>query len=325
MHRPIDMALWDGHGLHDPERRPERWYQMVTPLTPQCIDNGTPGIALLGVCSDAGVGRSHGRAGAGKGPNAIRAALANQAWHLPVSCYDAGDLWCVDDDLEQLQREQIAWVERLLDLGHFPLVLGGGHEIALGTHLGLAAHLKRREARGSIGLVSFDAHLDLRKPGRESSATPFQQMAESCREGGRTFRFLGIGVSEVANTASLFESAAAVGASWLSDEQLAPWDLAQAEKRLREFLGSCGTVQLSIDLDVFSAGAAPGVGTPTPRGVSLAVVEHLLQVIRSAPSTVRIADIAGCNPDFDIDGRTARLAARLCHMITRKAALSPAF
>jgi formiminoglutamase len=318
MRTPIDMALWEGHGIPDPEAGAERWHQKVTPLTPEQIDRGEPGLALLGVCCDAGVKCDNGRPGAEKGPNAIRGALANQAWHLPVRCYDAGNLYGVDDDLEKLQGEQSAWVERLLDLGHFPLILGGGHEVALGSHYGLRRHLKRREERAVVGIINFDAHFDLRRCGRPSSATPFLQIAETCRIERETFRYLCVGVSEVANTAALFGSAGSVGAQWLSDEQLTPWNLAEADHRLADFLNSCDAVHLSVDLDIFPASAAPGVSVPTPRGVSVEVAEHLLELIKKQVGRkLKVADVAGCNPDFDIDGRTAKLAARLCHMIAR--------
>src|SRR4051812_20824509 len=134
MHRAIEMAFWQGRV--DGEPGAERWHQKIIPFTPEVIDSGEPGFVLLGVCSDIGVKRNQGRAGAEKGPDAIRLALANQAWHLSAPCYDAGNLLSAADDLEALQREQAAWVARLLDLGHFPILLGGGHEIALGTHLG---------------------------------------------------------------------------------------------------------------------------------------------------------------------------------------------
>ena len=317
MHSPVDMALWQGRV--DPGPGTERWHQKVMQLTPQLMDLGEPGLVLLGIRSDAGVRRNQGRPGASKGPDAIRVALANQAWHLPAPCYDAGDLHCLEDDLEGLQKEQAAWVGRLLELGHFPLLLGGGHEMALGSYLGLKKHLERGEERGVIGVINFDAHFDLRSSDRPTSGTPFLDIADSCRQDSLTFRYLCLGVSEVANTASLFQQAESLGAKWLLDEQLTPWNIAEAERRLRDFLGPCDFIHLSIDLDVLPAGVAPGVSAPSPRGVSLEVVEHLLQVIKSEAGTkLAVCDIAECNPDFDSDGRTAKVAARLCHIVARQ-------
>ena len=317
MRNPVDMALW--HGRYDAEPGAERWHQKITPFTSQVIDTGEPGLVLLGICSDTGVRRNQGRPGAHKGPDAIRLALGNQAWHLPVPCYDAGNLFFLEDDLEGLQKEQTAWVARLLELGHFPLLLGGGHEMALGSYLGLKMHIERREERGVIGIVNFDAHFDLRRSDRTNSGTPFLDIAEMCDRENLPFRYLCLGVSEVANTASLFQRAESLGAQWLLDEQLTPWNLAEAGKRLRDFLEPCDFIHLSIDLDMLPASVAPGVSAPSPRGVSLEVVEHLLHVIKSeAGAKLAVCDIAECNPDFDIDGRTAKVAARLCHIVARK-------
>lgn len=317
MHSPVEMALWQGRV--DDEPGAERWHQKVIPLTPEAIDTGPPGFVLLGICSDIGVRRNLGRPGAEKGPDAIRVALANQAWHLQLPCYDAGNLRSAKDDLENLQTEQAEWVAKLLDLGHFPLILGGGHEIALGSYLGLRRHLQGKESRGVIGIINMDAHFDLRQSGKSTSGTPFFQIAESCRKESLRFRYLCLGVSEVANTAALFERARSLGAEWILDEELATWKVTECGERVRDFVRGCDFIHLSIDLDVLPAGVAPGVSAPSPRGVALEGVEELIRIIRmEAGKKLKIADIAECNPDFDTDGRTAKVAARLCHLLARQ-------
>ena len=315
MYSPADMSLWQGRVDQDPEGGARRWHQCVTPLPP---GGGDPGVALLGICCDSGVVRNQGRAGARSGPDAVRRALAGQAWHLPLPCYDAGNLLCSDDDLEALQEEEAGWVARLLEGGHLPLLLGGGHEIAFGGYLGLSRYQESRGGTRGLGIINFDAHFDLRKAPAANSGTPFLQMAEQCRQRQAPFRYLCLGVSEVANSAALFQRARALGAQWLLDEELTTWNLGGAEQRLRDFLSGCDLVYLSIDLDVLPAAVAPGVSAPASRGVPQEVLEHLLGFVRSlAGTTLRLAVIAEYNPDFDSDGRTARVAARLCHLLAR--------
>jgi formiminoglutamase len=318
VHRPVEMELWKGRT--DEEEGAERWHQKVKALTPEVIDAHQRGIVLLGVCSDTGVRRNQGRSGADKGPDVIRAALGNQAWHLSLPCYDAGDLHCTEeDDLEELQKEQAEWVAKLLDLGHFPLVLGGGHEIAFGSHMGLRQHLKLGGKKGAIGIINFDAHFDLRSSEVATSGTPFLQIAESYREESLPFRYLCLGVSEVANTVALFGRAAALGVQWLLDEQMTSWNLVEVETQLRDFVKSCEFVHLTVDLDVLPAAVAPGVSAPSPRGVPLEIVERLLRFVKiEAGEKLKVADLAECNPEFDIDSRTAKVAARLCHLLARK-------
>ena len=72
-----------------------------------------------------------------------------------------------------------------LDLGHFPLVLGGGHEVAFGSWSGLNRHLG---GNGKVGIINLDAHFDLRmKQELASSGTPFFQIAEQCAAQGTPF------------------------------------------------------------------------------------------------------------------------------------------
>ena len=49
-----------------------------------------------------------------------------------------------------------------MGLGHFPLVLGGDHSIAVGTVSGIAAHAQRQDKR--VGLLWIDAHGDINTP-----------------------------------------------------------------------------------------------------------------------------------------------------------------
>jgi len=309
------MSHWQGRV--DPEEGGERWHQRVQPLDPSRRD-AVPGTVLLGICSDAGVVRNLGRAGARNGPDAVRRALGPLAWHLERPLYDAGNLHCVKDDLEELQEEQSRWVMKLLGLHHFPMLLGGGHEMALGTSQGLRRHLAAAQSRGVVGIVNFDAHFDLRSAERSTSGTPFAQIAEREQAGGFPFRYLCLGVSEVANTAALFSRADSLGAEWLLDEELSAWRVGEAEDRLRSFVGRCDFLHLSIDLDVLPAAVAPGVSAPSPRGVPLEVVEHLIGLLkREGGQKLKVAEIAEMNPDFDCDGRTAKAAARLCHVVAR--------
>lgn len=313
MYRHADMSLWQGRTDSEPGHGALRWYQVVRPLP---ADGGeTPGIVLLGICSDEGVRRNQGRPGASKGADAIRRALAGQAWHQVRPLYDAGNLVPEQGNLEALQQEQAELVAGLLARGHFPVLLGGGHEIAFGSYLGLVQALSRGP-QDQVGIINFDPHFDLRNDPAASSGTPFRQMAEVCRSDGRAFNYFCVGVSETANTVALFDRAAELGVDYLMDQELVPWSLAAAVKRLEDFIDRCRALYLTIDLDVLPAAVAPGVSAPAARGISLEVLEHLLGCVRKyAGDKLKLADIAECNPDYDIDGRTARVAGRLCHQL----------
>ncbi len=312
MYKQVDMSLWQGRSDTAEGADAQRWHQQVQPYRQE----SAPGQVLLGICSDIGVQRNQGRTGAAAGPDAIRRALAGQAWHLDGPLYDSGNLILTDDNLEKFQEEQSYLVAALLNAGHFPLLLGGGHEIAYGSGSGLRRHLKGTCDAGRIGIINCDAHFDLRSDSRASSGTPFAQLAADAEEDAQPFAYLCLGISRPANSAALFRRAAELKTLVVEDYELVPWNLAPVEASLNRFIERCDALYLSIDLDVLPAAIAPGVSAPAARGIALEILEHLLAHIRTqAGPKLRLADIAEYNPTHDIDSRTAKLAARLCHLL----------
>ena len=312
------MEPWQGRV--DPEADSARWHQRIQPLA----GDSEPGVALLGFASDEGVRRNHGRVGAANGPLAIRKALANLAWHRSGPAYDAGDVVCADGDLEAAQARLGGNVCALLDAGHLPIVLGGGHEVAFGSWQGLAGHLggdqceqqAPREAAPRIGIINFDAHFDLRDPAQvHSSGTPFAQVAEQCAARGWPFAYACIGISRASNTRALFQRAAELGVLVREDHEIRESSLPGLVTELQAFIAGCDAVYLTIDIDVLPACEAPGVSAPAARGVALSLLEPLLEFVRDS-GKLRLADLAELNPEHDIDNRTARVAARLIHLLS---------
>ncbi|QDF97989.1 formimidoylglutamase [Azoarcus sp. DD4] len=308
---PDSVTAW--RGRIDPEPDSLRWHQVVRPLAAA----DAPGVALLGFCCDEGVRRNLGRTGAAAGPAAIRRALAGLAWHRDGPAFDAGDVACADGDLDAAQLRLAAGVAALLDAGHLPVVLGGGHELAFGSWQGLARHLAGRGTQAPrIGIVNLDAHFDLRDPAHaHSSGTPFAQIAEACATRGWPFRYACLGVSRAANTRALYRRAAELDVLVREDRDITPSGIAAIGAELDAFVTACDHVHLSIDLDVLPACEAPGVSAPAARGVPLALLEPLVERVRDS-GRLRLAELAELNPEFDIDNRSARVAARLIHLLT---------
>ncbi|SUC30659.1 Formimidoylglutamase [Providencia rettgeri] len=63
---------------------------------------------------------------------------------------------------------------------------------------------------------------------------------------------------------------------------------------------------------MFSAAIAPGVSAPAPKGIFTEVFDELFAIIKSSQK-MAVFDIAECNPEFDIDNHTAKLAAYLIY------------
>ncbi|WP_042013029.1 formimidoylglutamase [Aeromonas fluvialis] len=307
-----EMQVWQGR--QDPEdgELALRWHDKVQPWSAGAQE--AAGVVLLGFACDEGVRRNKGRIGAAGAPLAVRKLLANTAWHLNRPVYDGGDVICSDGDLDAAQGRLAERVAAALWQGHFPLVLGGGHEVAFGSWSGLNRHL---DGKGRVGIINFDAHFDLRmKQEQASSGTPFFQIAEQCAAQGYPFTYACLGVAETANTQSLFARAQTLGVWHVLDEAMTQRELPALLAGLDAFMARCDHLYLTIDLDVLPAAVMPGVSAPAARGVELAVIEPLIAHIR-ASGKLRLADLAEYNPTLDQDNRSARVAARLVHQLTK--------
>ncbi|MFC4373823.1 formimidoylglutamase [Nocardia halotolerans] len=283
-----------------------RWHQAVAPYVP---GGDTGACVFVGFACDTGVRRNKGRPGAAQGPDALRRALSPMAPPAPLRAFDAGTVAVTDDELEHGQRRLGDTVSALLDAGGFPVVLGGGHEVAFGTYLGVAGSDLARDT--TVGILNLDAHFDLRADPVPSSGTPFRQILET----GDDVRYAVLGIAQPANTAALFGTARRFGVRYLLDDDCDP---ARAGAFVTEFLAGVDLVYLTIDLDVLPAAVAPGVSAPAAYGVALSTIQAVCDQV-SASGKLAVADVAELNPAFDIDGRTARTAARLLHrIITRR-------
>ncbi|MGV0389737.1 formimidoylglutamase [Corynebacterium phoceense] len=274
-----------------------RWHSVINTST-------APGAALLGFATDEGVRRNGGRVGAADGPEALRAALGSLAVHDEFPRHDAGTVVTEGKNLEPAQEEVSAKVEELVRAGHLPIVLGGGHETSFATGRGLA------RVRPSA-IINLDAHFDLRAADRPTSGTPFRQLAEVY---GADFDYSVLGISQANNTKVLFDTARDLGVNVVLDEELAAVSAREAAQRALELLTDAESIHLSIDLDVLPAAVAPGVSASAGFGVPLL---HIHAIVRALAATGKLAlvDVAELNPRFDIDGRTAKAAARLIDSI----------
>lgn len=315
MYRKISGNIWSGRT--DAEDGPDgrRWHEVVRTIDLMgdalpVLERGTKGCVLLGFACDEGVRRNKGRAGASGGPDAIRSALSGLPDHFApgASLWDCGDITCEDGDPEGAREELSRLVTTVLDHGYFPLILGGGHEVAWGTFRGI---VNSEKAFGTTGIINLDAHFDLRKLPEDgaSSGTPFYQMALWHGAHDRAFNYFVAGIQKMSNTRALFTRAAELGAQYITAEEIRN-NPGAAIERLGHFIDRVDHLYLTVCLDVFNAAFAPGVSAPNPLGIQYQDVLRLLHLVRASEKMIA-ADIAEMNPLYDIDGRTARLSAAL--------------
>jgi len=271
-------------------------------------------FALLGYACEEGVQRNQGRIGAIDGPDAIRKQLAKMPNHLDTRTefFDLGSIQCLDGDMEAAQTILSKKVTQLLKKNAFPMLLGGGHDIAYGHYNGIKEYLGKGK---SIGIINFDAHFDLRNNSKgNNSGTPFYQIAQDCNQEGSEFKYLCLGIRQDANDSSLFKTAEKLGVEYMSATKFSMAYAKTVVRTLLDFIAQVDYLYVTIDLDGFSSAYAPGVSAPSPMGFSPQVVLESLELIINSRKMISL-DIAEMNPKYDIDNQTAKLAASLVHFV----------
>jgi arginase len=258
---------------------------------------------LLGVCYDAA---SSYLRGAADGPSAIRAALESShtnGWSEAMrdvvgTCLrDAGDVALAPgserDDIE-------AAVARVRSQGGRVIALGGDHSISYPLIRATA------RAAGVFTVLHFDAHPDLYpefEGDRYSHACPFARVMEE----GLTARLVQVGIRAMNDAGA--EQARRFGVEVI--------DMRAWSRGARPVIE--GPVYLSLDLDVFDPGFAPGVSHHEAGGLS---PREVLTVIQDLDGPLVGADVVELNPLRDPSGITAVLAAKLVKEIADRMMLS---
>jgi formiminoglutamase len=306
--------LWQGREDTEDGQNGLRWHQVMDNRQHD-NNNILHNCAMLGLECDLGVAANKGRIGAAKGANVIRSALANLAWHADCSLRDAGNI-VAENSLADAQNQYAQQITQCLNDNSFVIGLGGGHEIAWGSYQGLVQHLAT-DSHKKIGIVNFDAHFDLRNASQKtSSGTPFRQIAEYCQTHDQAFHYACLGVAESSNTSALFTYAKQTKTRYLLDIDC---NINAAKQLLEPMLNEVDELYVTICLDVFPAHISPGVSAPSALGIPVEFVIHMLQWIAQSQSAFhynwQLTDIAEMNPHYDIDNRTAKLAARLVYEV----------
>jgi formiminoglutamase len=297
-------SIWQGRN-DKPGEGPlaRRWHQVVQPWQP--IEQ-SPGHVLLGFCCDEGVRRNHGRVGASDGPDTLRQALCNLAWHHSSDLLDAGNLVCANGHLEAAQEMLRQRASVILERMEPLIVLGGGHETAWGSFQAI----RTVHEASILGIINIDSHFDLRPAPPAHSGTPFTQMAMWAQANKQPFRYLCLGIASASNTTALFHKAESVGTQWISDESLQTELSAEVIATIDRFIQSVDHLYLSLDLDVLPASVMPAVSAPAGLGVPMHNVMQLITRIATSRKLL-LADVVEYNPSLDEQGIGARAAARL--------------
>jgi arginase len=284
-------------------------------------------VTVIGAALDLG----QDRRGVDMGPSAIRyAGLSARLRELGLEVEDLGNVGtavaeAIDPGdprarfLAEVKAtcEHVAeLVERAVQNGSFPLVLGGDHSVALGTLWGLAA------AHGPGGVLWIDAHGDLNTPETSPSGNVHGMvLAAALGIGGDEFTSERYPLPAVDPTRTALIGVRSLdrGERELLHEQgLAVYTMTDLDQVgvgvvMREALDRVRGgpfVHLSFDADVVDPKDAPGVGTPVRGGLGYREA-HLAMELVSESGLVGSMDVVEVNPILDHENETAQLAVEL--------------
>jgi formiminoglutamase len=258
-------------------------------------------VVVLGCPQDEGVRRNGGRVGAAQGPTEIRRMLYKMTANGPgeLGLHDAGDV-VPQATLEDTHTALQAAVGQLLADGKRVVVLGGGNDISYPDCAALSKHA------GDVLAFNVDAHFDVRPNPERNSGTPYRQLLEEGLLRGP--RFFELGSQPFCNAAEHARYLADKRVCVVSLDELRAKGAARVVRRALREAAAAKAVFWGFDLDVVSAADAPGVSAPNPLGLAGAELCELARLAGAEPRT-RVVEFTEVNPAFDVDGRTARLAA----------------
>jgi arginase len=289
-------------------------------------------VHVLGVPMDLGSGRR----GVDMGPSAIRiAGVEARLRELGHEVVDEGDITIKNMEelkvgdvharyLKEITRASALAckkVDRILTRGHFPLILGGDHSIAVGTVSGIAAVARRKGKK--LGLLWVDAHGDINTP-ESSPSGNIHGMPVAALLGHGPAELTGIGGRnpkvDAANVAlvgirSLDEGekhrlkATGVQVHTMSDIDRHGIHRVM-KKALARVTDGTDYVHVSFDLDAVDPTVAPGVGTPVKGGLDYREA-HLIMELLHDSGVMTSLEMVEVNPILDQGNTSAAFAVEL--------------
>jgi formiminoglutamase len=281
---------------HDP-----KWTRANTLIA---TTNPSAKIALVGVPANKG---SISPTSADQTPDAIRGALARFSTYstsqdIELSEDTFTDLGNIDspDGPEGTARVH-SFVKDLLAKHQLIIALGGDNSITYSVASGLWPDLSK------IGLITFDAHYDLRDG--QSNGSPVWQLIQAGLPGKNIVQ---IGIADFANSAQYSQRAKENGITVVTRAQLRKQSIAEVLRKAIEIAGADGReIYVDLDVDVCDRSVVPACPAAMPGGISADELRQAAFLV-GADKRVRAIDITEIDSAADSeDQRTVRLGALL--------------
>jgi agmatinase len=243
------------------------------------------------------------KAGSRFAPGVLRDVSANMELYSvrskvdleKVAVHDWGDVDIVENLVETLDRVKSVCSE-LLESKKIPIMVGGEHSITKAAADALPE---------DTGLVSFDAHLDLRDEflgEKLSHATFMRRVSEKLGSD----HVMEVGIRAFSKPELDFTMKS--GVTMVTPQDLREAGISKTAQKIRGFLSGFSHSYVTVDIDVLDPAFAPGVGNPEPDGLS---TDELLTLVDASmqENTVGL-DLVEVSPQLD-SGQTAAVGVKV--------------
>ena len=261
-------------------------------------------VVVIGVPDES---NSHAkRKGTSMAPDVLRIAsneseFFERGGKLIPTCPMRGTLdrkWIFDAGNISNKQKLRDMVTDITSRGKLPIMIGGDHSLTTETIQAASDAIGKK-----LSLLYFDAHPDFVSSTRNYYGSVLTDSTLSLNF--RKSMLIGTRAAEPEE----LENARKAGLRIVNPLEIVELGVKRVAQMIRA--RTSGTkVYISVDLDCLDPAFAPGVSVPSPGGLSSIDLIYLLNKTVGVGNVVAI-DIVELAPDYDLNGTTAMLAARI--------------
>ena len=276
-----------------------------------------------------------GRRGVDMGPSAIRiAGITEKLSALGHTVTDDGDIQVKAPETQRIKDPRLKYlseivractllaakVEKIMESGNFPLVIGGDHSIAIGTIAGISSFCRKKNK--SLGVLWVDAHGDM-NTAETSPSGNIHGMPLAVSVGLGTLELTSVGgdfrkvdpknVVMIAIRDLDEGEKLAIKKSGLdifTMEDIDKHGMAVVITKALRKLRAVDYLHVSFDLDAMDPQVAPGVGTPVKGGLDYREA-HLIMETLAESKRMTSLEVVEANPILDNRNQSAEFAVEL--------------
>ncbi len=285
--------------------------------TPLCVnlEDLNANIAFIGMPFDQA---TLGRPGARYGPDAIRDAPRSYSYTDPfgrqqeaegffnieaggellrgVTMADCGNITTIPSNVHRNFDKLTQAVEKVVERGSFPVVVGGDHAITYPVVRGLARY-------APLNIVHFDAHLDYSHDYQGELYTHGSPIRR-CRELPFVNHITSVGIRTARRQP--YEDSQRDGSLIITTSQFR----ALGPRGVVDQIPRGENLYVTLDIDVMDPSQAPGTGTPEIGGLFYQEMRECLTAL-VAQSNLIAFDLVEVAPPYDSSELTSQLGAAL--------------